>query len=191
MTWFSTSDLHFGHARIIELAGRPFSSVEEMNEALIDNWNSKVGPRDLTFIHGDVCMGKRDESVPLIGRLNGRKVLITGNHDNCWKYGKNPEKWLPLYAPYFERISTYEAITLPNGVVADAHHFPFTGDNHDEDRYTQYRLKDEGQWLLHGHTHAKEKTSGPRSIHVGVDAWDFTPVAHEEIVGLMESMQEA
>lgn len=78
--WF-TSDWHLGHARINELARRPFSSVDEMNETIIARYNELVKPEDSVWIVGDVCMGPIDRSLALVQRFNGRKYLICGNHD--------------------------------------------------------------------------------------------------------------
>ena len=78
---FFTSDTHFFHGRIIELCNRPFHSVEEMNEALITNWN-RVVPRDGVVFHlGDFAFGGPDEWNSILDRLNGEIHLILGNHD--------------------------------------------------------------------------------------------------------------
>src|ERR1700679_1209220 len=73
------SDLHLGHTRIIELANRPFSSVEEMNEQMVLRWNSVVGENDDVFFGGDFMFSKKDV---WFDRLNGVKHLIKGNHDH-------------------------------------------------------------------------------------------------------------
>ncbi|MDA8044087.1 MAG: phosphoesterase, partial [Actinomycetota bacterium] len=86
MTIHFTADHHFGHHSIIEYRGRPFHSVGEMNAVLVANWNALVGPRDSVHVLGDVAMGRREESMPLIGRLARHKILYPGNHDRCW-YG--------------------------------------------------------------------------------------------------------
>jgi calcineurin-like phosphoesterase family protein len=76
---FAISDLHFGHAKIIELARRPFSNVEEMNEQMVLRWNSVVGDNDEVFFGGDFMFTKKDE---WFDQLNGIKHLIKGNHDH-------------------------------------------------------------------------------------------------------------
>ncbi|MFV0428696.1 MAG: hypothetical protein ACK5KO_04625 [Arachnia sp.] len=70
---FVTSDHHFGHARLIELAERPFSSVSEMNDALIANWNRVVGPTDTVLHLGDLAMGEREAATP----PRGSRPLLT------------------------------------------------------------------------------------------------------------------
>ena len=75
------SDLHFGHANILKFDNRPFRNTEEMETALIENWNSTVFAGDTTYILGDFCWGKEPEWKRIVPLLNGNKVLIRGNHD--------------------------------------------------------------------------------------------------------------
>lgn len=79
-TWF-TSDTHFGHKNILqyEKEARPFSSVEEMNEVLIERWNSVVRNKDTVYHLGDFCFGR--QNLAIAERLNGKKHLVLGNHD--------------------------------------------------------------------------------------------------------------
>jgi calcineurin-like phosphoesterase family protein len=60
---FYTADLHLGHTKINELAGRPFDSVEEMNHTLIANWNDRVAEHDIVWVLGDLALGPIDESL--------------------------------------------------------------------------------------------------------------------------------
>ena len=83
MTIRYIADMHFDNDSIIAYDNRPFDSVEEMNEALIANWNRVVtDPEDLTWILGDFCAGDAARWSELLSRLNGRKALILGNHDD-------------------------------------------------------------------------------------------------------------
>jgi calcineurin-like phosphoesterase family protein len=83
MRWW-TADLHLGHANICSYTGRPYHSLDAMNEALIEKWNSRVGEVDEVYVLGDLAMGHIGETLPLAGLLNGSKVLVPGNHDRCW-----------------------------------------------------------------------------------------------------------
>jgi calcineurin-like phosphoesterase family protein len=80
---YFTSDSHFGHRGILSFPStkpfRPFATIEEHDEALVDNWNRQVNPNDIVFHLGDFCFGKRN--LPIAGRLNGSKRLIMGNYD--------------------------------------------------------------------------------------------------------------
>ena len=83
---FVISDTHFGHTNSWEkfkLADgsplRPFTSTEEMDETMIERWNAKVKQQDTVYHLGDVVINKK--YLHLVSRLNGRKILIRGNHD--------------------------------------------------------------------------------------------------------------
>lgn len=79
-TWF-ISDTHFGHKKILEYEkeARPFSTIEEMHEVMIDRWNSVVSRKDVVYHLGDFAFGKHN--IRIAERLNGKKKLIMGNHD--------------------------------------------------------------------------------------------------------------
>ena len=83
---FLISDPHFGHEGILGFDSddkgtklRPFASIEEMDEFIIENWNRTVGPQDHVYCLGDFCMTKRN--IKTAKRLNGKKRLVMGNHD--------------------------------------------------------------------------------------------------------------
>ena len=84
---FVTSDTHFNHTNIIRFCNRPFKNVAHMNETIISNWNRVVGPEDTVFHLGDFCLGGSAEWINVLNRLNGKKYLISGNHDikNLWQ----------------------------------------------------------------------------------------------------------
>lgn len=207
MTVYFTSDLHIGHLRINELAGRPFSSVEEMNETIIERWNSVVRPmEDTVFVLGDIIMGNFKQNIELIRQLNGLKYMIPGNHDRIFggtegPYGKRYLEFLRAYQEVgfvvFFINKTKPAIKFSEAIKpfklnADEQdfymsHFPYTGDSHDEDRYSEYRppFDPKTPWLIHGHVHEKWKVNG-HQINVGVDVWDFTPVSENVIRNIME-----
>ncbi len=81
MSRYFTADLHFGHGNILGYCSRPFADVEGMNAALVERWNDVVGPGDEVVVLGAFAMGRIAETLPLARRLNGRKVLLAGNHD--------------------------------------------------------------------------------------------------------------
>jgi len=189
--WF-TSDLHFGHRNIIGFCDRPFNTVHEMNEAIIAQWNSQVEPNDVVHVLGDVCMGHLDDSVPLLARLNGFKMLTPGNHDPVWPgtTGARREKWGAVYRDVFEiQATTWEAnLFTPDPTHSGATarvmfcHFPYLG--HDHRDFDDFRPVDHGGWLVHGHTHGLYRQSG-RQIDVGIDAWGGELVSLDTLIGLM------
>lgn len=82
MKVFVIADTHFGHENIIKYCNRPFNSIEEMNSTIIKNWNETVSNRDVVIHLGDVGLGSKQYISNIIKQLNGKKILIMGNHDN-------------------------------------------------------------------------------------------------------------
>ena len=78
---FFTSDHHFGHGNIIDFESRPFMDVEQMNDQMIEAWNSVVGNDDMVFHLGDFSFLNREKTKGIVSKLNGYKHLIMGNHD--------------------------------------------------------------------------------------------------------------
>jgi len=82
MKRFVIADTHFGHENIIKYESRPFKSVEEMDDELIKLWNSTVSKDDLVYVLGDFTLSRRMDIIKnFVNALNGRKILIMGNHD--------------------------------------------------------------------------------------------------------------
>ncbi len=160
-TWF-TSDPHFGHRNIITYCDRPFTDVDHMNEMLIGNWNETVAPEDTVWVLGDVAMGRIEDSLALVGRLAGHKILVAGNHDRCWfGHGERSEEWVQRYLDAgFERI-----VQGSTHIVCPV---------------------DEGEWLLHGHVHEQWADNG-RMINVGVDVRGYRPISEAAILEIIAS----
>jgi calcineurin-like phosphoesterase family protein len=187
---FYTSDLHVDHPNILSFCGRPFDDVDHMNAELIRRWNESVLPDDEVWIVGDLALGDRWESVPKCAALNGHKILICGNHDNCWAGGrrKNLEEWIDLYESAGITVINHEpghwVSTEIGGIEVAVCHFPPSLGEYDG-RYANWRPQvDKDQWVIHGHTHQHERKID-RNIHVGVDAWHYAPVPETEIIKLM------
>lgn len=97
------SDLHLCHANVIKFDNRPFETLAEMHNTIIGNWNSTVEKNDTTYILGDFCWGKEQDWIDFLETLNGKKVLIKGNHDL-----KSPSSKIKRY---FLDIKDYKEIT--------------------------------------------------------------------------------
>jgi calcineurin-like phosphoesterase family protein len=178
--WF-TSDFHINHFNVIRYCNRPFNSVEQMNETIINNFNEVVRPEDTVYFLGDFSLSIKavQQHLP---RLMGEKILVTGNHDLAHPHFKKKAlKYIELYKEYgFAEIhTTYE---LSENITLS--HFPYLSDNTDE-RYPQWRLiedfTNENRWLFCGHVHEKWRVKN-RQINVGVDVWDFRPVQLETLL---------
>ena len=162
---YFTSDLHLGHAGIIPACLRPFATVEEMNETLIRNYNAVVGKEDTVYILGDLSYKLSIDEIPkLLVRLNGKKILIRGNHD------KRSCDNLYECATDFERISV-------EGMDITLMHYPLL----------TWPNRRRGAVHLHGHIHANveynetNRDLGIRRFDVGIDANNFFPVSAKQI----------
>lgn len=162
MTVFVISDTHWHHKNIIEYSNRPFSSLEEMDEVMVQNWNKVVKPQDKVYHLGDVYMPKKQEKSDwLFSRLNGTKVLILGNHD----VGKDQ-----VLLKWFKRIYAYRF--LPDFRVTLSH-VPIHVDS----------IQRRTLLNIHGHTHEKGSPEGPyRSACV--ELINYTPIAIEELTSV-------
>lgn len=177
---FVTSDHHFGHARIIELCNRPFASVAQMDTEFVVAWNRVVGPDDTVLHLGDLALGKRDETIRLTDSLNGRKLLVPGNHDTISSVyrtsAKNRQRTMDLLEECGWTVLPEIIGGTRGGHRLIAAHYPYYGDSHGDDRHVEARPVDEGIPLLHGHTHDAETRAHGHMFHVGVDAHDYTPI---------------
>lgn len=181
--WFS-SDTHLCHAMVAKLRG--FASSDEHDEEVIDRWNKLVHPDDMVWHLGDVGLGNETRVLEQAGRLNGVKHLIAGNHDPCWPGHRDARKHQRRWLEVFQSVQAF-AKTRVDGRTALLSHFPYDGDHTAEDRHVQFRLRDEGEWLIHGHTHQPDTVDGPRSVHAGLDAWGLSPVREGEIAALIRA----
>jgi calcineurin-like phosphoesterase family protein len=184
MSTFFTSDLHFGHANIIEYCRRPFTSVDRMNAGLIERWNSVVGTGDDVWVLGDVCMGHIDDSLAYVEQLHGTKRLIVGNHDRMFKESRR-EEWEDRYraAGFVDIIHGQHTLATPDGDLLLCH-FPYQGDSGSTERFADWRPADQGLPLLHGHVHGRWRKNG-RMVDVGADAWGGYPVRLDDIMELL------
>lgn len=185
--WFS-SDSHYGHENIIKYCDRPFKDADHMDEVMIERWNDRVAEDDVVFHLGDVAMGDITRSLPKIARLNGKIIMISGNHDRTFsKMTKTRQaQWLPEYEKYFYTVlGDFGTVLQVKDQLVRVSHFPYDGDHTDDDRYRSVRPVDDGMLLIHGHTHSHERLSesvkGTVQYHVGVDAHDFYPVHYSDI----------
>ena len=162
MTIWFTSDRHFGHQRIIELAKRPFVSVEEMDEALIANHNARVKPGDIFYDLGDFAF--TDDHDKYLSRLNGEGHLLPGNHDHRRRL-KKVKGWHTIE----EKLVHLKLADKTELVLC---HYAMR----------VWRNSNHGALHLYGHSHGN-LPGDSQSCDVGVDcSWTkFAPVSLEEI----------
>ena len=158
---FFTSDTHFYHINILKYCNRPFSSVEEMNEKLIENWNNVVGKNDIVWHLGDFCFGKKENISEILPKLNGKINLVMGNHDH--------QKIGFYYDVGFHRV--YDRQIIINGFYILSH-APVEFINENCPFYNIY-----------GHVHDNPcyNTWSKSGICVCVERHDYKPISWEEI----------
>lgn len=203
---FFTSDLHIGH-RLVSKLRTGFDeatarksengdnyAIAEHDDRLARNWDATVKNDDIVWVVGDISIGGNRPTRAALNWLNarpGRKRLIKGNHEANHPMHRDAHKWEYEFAAVFEFTDTV-ATTRIDGNRVLISHFPYDGDHdYSGERYTEFRLRDTGVPLIHGHTHVSEKfsrsASGTPQIHVGVDAWDYTPVNVNVLAEMMEN----
>lgn len=153
-----TSDPHFFHKNITQFCNRPFTSVEEMNAALIAEFNAVNGP---LLICGDFAFCNRTKMNDLLDQITVPLVLVRGNHDPNLTVKAFQERGFTVVDKWKGHFA---------GRAVQMSHYPYVGDSHDGDRFTDRRPVDRGEVLIHGHVHDKWKING-RQVNLGWDAW--------------------
>lgn len=180
MTYWFTSDTHFGHKNIIRYSNRPFASVPEMDEALIESWNSRVKPDDTIFHLGDFAFATIERVEEILSRLNGRKQFIHGNHDKTLLGNKR------VLHEYFEWNGPYKEIKVSSGGSGEQFivlcHYPIL----------TWNKGHHGAWMLHGHCHGTTLHPwGGKIQDVGTDPMGYKPVSFEELCVLMAPREKS
>lgn len=188
MNIFLVSDTHFSHRGIVQFLRadgqkeRPWDNIEEMDEALVKNWNSVVRPKDKIYHLGDVVINR--SALPILDRLNGEKVLIKGNHDVF-----RAEEYLK----YFKDIRGTHSLGGKGEFILShipVHPFYVTerwkGNIHGH--LHSGRVTQECLYIQNGYKHV-ETYLDPRYLCVSVEQTNFTPISFEEAKKKWEEQQ--
>jgi len=173
MKTFFTADTHFRHKNIITYCDRPFHSTEEMDEKMIREWNARVDYNDHIYHLGDVGFASSSKMSDILCRLNGKKFLIRGNHDENMEHED--------CSRYFQWIKDVHLLKVQDAGCKEGHqliwlsHYPHVSWPH-----IGY-----GSWNLFGHVHGNYDNVNSRSMDVGVDCWHFAPVDYDYIKHMM------
>jgi calcineurin-like phosphoesterase family protein len=155
--WF-VADEHYDHTAIIKYCNRPFDTVGEMNQIIIDNHNSVVSKEDVVIHAGDFTWGNATRAKELIKQLSGNHVFLRGSHD----------KWLPRsYHEIWEK-------RIDKQVIVVCHY-----------AMRVWPRSHYNSWQLHGHSHGRLKSIG-KQYDVGVDNNNFYPVSSDAVKCIME-----
>jgi calcineurin-like phosphoesterase family protein len=190
---YFTSDTHYNHANICRATSnwknadnktRNFSTLEEMNETLVDNINDYVGENDILFHLGDWSFGGFEQIEIFRKQLKCKNIhLILGNHDNHIDRNKNNVQNLFLSVSHYRKIQIQRpSIDQKNTVDKYSFvvcHFPIAS----------WDGMSEGIIHLHGHVHLPKhlRIGNGRSIDVGVDGNNLLPLSLDEILTLTTS----
>lgn len=165
MNTFLISDTHLGHRNICTFLDnngnkiRPWDDVNEMDEAIITNWNSAVRPKDRVYLLGDAVINRR--CLHLLGRLNGRIRLIMGNHD------------IFRASEYLQYVDDLKASWVLDGFILT---------------HTPVHSKSLSRWRgnIHGHLHQNFVLTDtgerdPRYINVCCEQINYTPISFDDL----------
>ena len=173
-----TSDLHFGHNRDFLWEPRGFNSIYEMNDAIIENWNSIVDMEDDIYVLGDVMLGNNEAGIDMIKQLKGNIHLIRGNHDT--------DSRMELYNNCYNIVEITEGQFLRyNGYHFYLSHYPCLTANWDGDRPLKKRIIS-----LCGHVHTKDRFYDMNKgiiYHCELDAHNIYPVLMDTIIEDIEN----
>lgn len=170
--WFS-SDTHFCHDREFLYGPRGFTNVKDMNEAIVERWNSLVAPDDTVYLLGDVMLNDNDVGMEFLKRLNGKISILRGNHDTNAR--------VKLYASADNVIDwgLYSQVVTINGYNFYLSHYPTITSNMDNDAPLKRHVIN-----LFGHTHQSDNFYHdiPFMYHVGMDSHNCYPVEITQII---------
>ena len=157
---YFTSDNHFSHTNILKYCNRPFNNVKEMNEVMIERWNSRVQPQDIVYHLGDLSFLNSKGLLQLKQTLNGDIRLLRGNHDR-----------------------SVTAHIKQGFVVITSGYHTIEGSKF---KLSHYPKKARKVWNLHGHVHCSEYNKNPvsftgKQINVNVEFWDYFPISLDRI----------
>ena len=168
---FFTSDTHFGHKNIIKYCNRPYTNIDEMNLALVHNWNSVVKADDIVFHLGDFAFMKEEKKVlDLIWSLNGHIYLVPGNHDHIENFK------FPSLANKFNFMSQLSEVDIK--VEDEKLRFVLC-------HYAMrvWNKSHYGAIQLYGHSHGTlPDDPKSRSMDVGVDCHGYTPIHIDDVL---------
>ena len=173
---FFTSDTHFGHTNIIKYCDRPFKDQYEMNQQLVDNWNSVVPEDGIVFHLGDFALGLDTKSTQhVINSLNGKIHLIIGNHEKC-----------ALAKEYI--VSLWESVNDVTEIEVEDDEITYGKQHIIMCHYPMitWNASHRGSWQLFGHVHGGLSNKGviqhpTASMDVGVDCHNYFPISYQQV----------
>jgi calcineurin-like phosphoesterase family protein len=153
---FLIADLHLGHKNILKYENRPFANLQEQDKVITFNWNKVVKKEYEVYVLGDISFYPKEKTKEILSQLNGRKILVMGNHDKCHSL----KYWFDVG---FEIVSRYPICLTEYNLWLS--HEPMYMDNG-----TVYGN-------IYGHVHSK----GTENC-VSVEMINYTPIRLDKII---------
>lgn len=178
---FHISDTHFGHESILRFTkrGKYFSTADQMDKHLIEQWNSIVPERNATVIHyGDFCFKDKKYTQHILNQLNGRIILLKGNHDNPNYFDNHPKIMNFVY----ELLLKVKLPNKENRRLIYCSHAPLW----------EWHQMYAGAYHVYGHLHGNNKLPFFNTLDVGIDSlFDmglplFRPITTKELLQLID-----
>jgi len=171
---YFTADLHIGHHNIISYDGRPFNTIVEHDQTIVNNWNSIVKKEDNVYFLGDFSLGYKkakdyDKSIML--SLNGNKFFIKGNHDH--------DQTVKSYKETGTYLGQLAEINIDGQIITLCHYAMLV-----------WNKSHRGAWQLHGHSHHSlpiDNTS--LRLDVGINGTNYFPLSFQEIREILKKRE--
>lgn len=170
MKRFYIADMHFFHEKVIENCGRPYKTLKEMHDDIIVKWNKKVGKNDMVYIIGDVASPSNEDEmtgvIEILKILNGKKILVVGNHDRESIKNFKFRKCFIDIKEYFRIYDGSKKVVM--------FHCPMESWEGDK----------KGVIHIHAHTHNEPISKKENRYNAGVDVLGFEPKTLNELIEL-------
>ena len=168
---FITSDNHFFHKAIMKFCSESrmhHTNIDELNAAMVTQWNSQVSDKDNVYCTGDFSLGNANKTAEILPQLNGKLHLIRGNHDHWVDKNSNKQYWRSINQYYMLRYHKLKFVLF---------HFPI----HD------WECMAHGAYHLYGHVHGRPTGIEGRCMDVGIDTrTDLGLYELDEIIELLK-----
>lgn len=173
-----TSDWHFNHNKSFIYESRGFNSVYEMNETIIQRYNSVVDINDEVYCLGDCMLGNNEDGIKLIKQLKGKIHIILGNHCTNTR--------AELYETCYNIVDiSYAGLLKYNGYNFYLSHYPTLTSNYDYEKPLKRRVIS-----LCGHSHVKDPFADADKgliFHCELDTNDCRPWLLNDIIDKIKS----
>lgn len=183
---YFSSDLHFCHSREFLYRPRGFTSIEEHDAIIIENWNKIIKATDTVYLLGDLTLNNNEEGIKKLNQLQGEIYYIRGNHCSdarCALY-RERTSMIPLSGDF---ETSWVAVQKINGYSFYLSHYPTVTSNLENMAPLRQHLIN-----LHGHLHTKNKfyQDIPFMYNVALDAHNNMPVSFDEIIVDIEAKKD-